>query len=788
MNRHMWIFAMLAVVWSTGAFGQQRAFTVRDSIEMATFSVPYARDPASTALKSPDHKYFAVVTSRGIVESDQIESSLWIIDALSVRRFLLKPAGSLPSPPKLAAKIAGVPPTSFHNTYTYQPLITDLRWDEHSPVIYYLAVSRKGTYRLCSSNVATGKTQQLTGAEQNVDEYSVQGHTIVYRTSNHDPSSAGVGSPSANQTRRGAFAVTGLPIDDILFSHRPTVPGVARRELWVINNNRTRRIPAADSLLDGQHDRDVLAISPSGRQVVQLQPVPSLPALWESYIPQAAFESWRLRSTDPNTTSPTNPFRVREYVLTDIENGKSHPLVSAPYGEALAYSEGAQAVWSPTGSRLLISNSFLPLNGVDDFERQRRMRPCTVVVLDMPSGEPQCLAYTRESITNASVRLRDVSFGSSEDDVIIHFSSAGRKLLTERYRRIGEHWSEVESFSDDRTQAGATIDTRAQRDTLCLSVKQSLNDPPALYATDTSSGKAREVWDPNPQFANIRFGRASVYHWKASDGVTWTGGLVLPVNYVPGTRYPLIIQTHGFLDHEFITDGQYPTAMAARPLASAGFVVLQVGNTYAHTEQLREASDYVSAFESAVRELDVRGLIDTRRVGIIGFSRTCWYVESALIRKPNLFAAASITDGVDQSYMQTMLFYNDRKSEGRRIYDAPPFGSGLDRWMNDAPGFHLDRVQTPLMITAIGPLSLLLEWETYSSLYQQAKPVDFMYIPKGQHVLQEPAERFASQQGNVDWFRFWLQDYERPNPQDNSQYIRWRRLQASTTNNGQPAQ
>jgi len=34
----------------------------------------------------------------------------------------------------------------------------------------------------------------------------------------------------------------------------------------------------------------------------------------------------------------------------------------------------------------------------------------------------------------------------------------------------------------------------------------------------------------------------------------------------------------------------------------------------------------------------------------------------------------------------------------------------------------------------------------------------------------------ASQGGSVDWFRFWLQDYEDPDPAKAEQYARWREL------------
>jgi hypothetical protein len=68
------------------------------------------------------------------------------------------------------------------------------------------------------------------------------------------------------------------------------------------------------------------------------------------------------------------------------------------------------------------------------------------------------------------------------------------------------------------------------------------------------------------------------------------------------------------------------------------------------------------------------------------------------------------------------------------------------------------------------------EWEIYASLEVQNKPVDMLYLPLGQHVLQNPAERMASEQGDVDWFRFWLKGEEDPDPVKRIQYERWEKL------------
>ena len=69
-----------------------------------------------------------------------------------------------------------------------------------------------------------------------------------------------------------------------------------------------------------------------------------------------------------------------------------------------------------------------------------------------------------------------------------------------------------------------------------------------------------------------------------------------------------------------------------------------------------------------------------------------------------------------------------------------------------------------------------MSWEFFSGLFRQGKPVDFVYLPAAEHVVVKPWERMTSQQGNVDWFCFWLKGEEDPDPTKAEQYARWREL------------
>jgi predicted peptidase len=158
-------------------------------------------------------------------------------------------------------------------------------------------------------------------------------------------------------------------------------------------------------------------------------------------------------------------------------------------------------------------------------------------------------------------------------------------------------------------------------------VKQGFDEPPLLVASNKEA--SRVIWDPNPQLKKFELGEATVYKWKDKEGRDWKGGLYKPVNYRAGQRYPLVIQTHGFVESEFRPSGKFPTAFAARALAAAGMVVLQAEEDCPVVTP-EEGPCAVSGYETAVHNLVSEGLVDAGKVGIIGFSRTCFYVMEIL--------------------------------------------------------------------------------------------------------------------------------------------------------------
>ena len=88
------------------------------------------------------------------------------------------------------------------------------------------------------------------------------------------------------------------------------------------------------------------------------------------------------------------------------------------------------------------------------------------------------------------------------------------------------------------------------------------------------------------------------------------------------------------------------------------------------------------------------------------------------------------------------------------------------------------------MIQANGALAPLFQWESYAGLRSLRKPVEMLWLPNGKHVLAKPLELLASQQGAVDWFRFWLKGEEDSDSAKAEQYARCRELRRLQENGG----
>jgi len=313
--------------------------------------------------------------------------------------------------------------------------------------------------------------------------------------------------------------------------------------------------------------------------------------------------------------------------------------------------------------------------------------------------------------------------------------------------------------------------------------------PPDIFIHDLRQNRTTVLTDFNPEYRDIALGKVEKVQWQDRFGVHCTGFLIAPVGYESGKRYPLVIMVKGWGD-AFLSDTGFHTAFPPQSLANAGFLVLMANAPGAGlVEQKKslqewpgtigEAFEFIAFVEGAVDMLERRGSASRNNVGIIGFSRTSWQTDFMLTHSAFPFVAASSADSGLYNYGSYWMWNSDaRMRDWESELGGPPYGATFENWVRFAPAFNAQNVRTPLLMEYTrAPGDLVGGLEFFVALKKQNKPVDLIYYPKGEHILDTPYERIASLQRNVDWFRFWMQGYEGTAPAyDPNQFTRWREL------------
>ncbi len=708
-----------------------RTMTVADIIRMTTFgSQPRGYRPEDLDVPSPNGRLHAVVVKRGDVEQNTNVYSLLLFNSEALS------SGAKPDTVLTLASSSN------------RPAIGHVRWLADNRTLVFLGERPGELPQVYTLDLGTRQLTPRTRYATEITSYDIapSGNALVYAAKPAADTSA---YPAMRQ--RGFVLRPAQFVGDVLTgawagaaSEWESKPQVL---VWRSGSTAPVKVTVPGSTYHSC-DLNSVSVAPSGHFALIECQRERAPAGWKGYT-----EPWLARLVAAGTT-------FAEFALLDLDRGTVAPLVDAPI-------YGATSRWAPDGASIVIANAFLPLDTTDSTEQHVRANRPGIAEVDVRTSRVTVIAH-RDS-------LDPVAWDSTSNTVDFVAGMNGTGALDGPhvgYRKTPHGWVEVRG-------------ARAAPTPTVLVVDQGLNQRPRLVAVDRRTKQRTVVLDPNPQLATLHLGREEIVQWRTKGGAVRVGGLYRPPDFVPGRRYPLVIQTHGFDSTAFAPDGTYPTANAAQPMAAHGMLVLQVGRDHAMVNDIltpREAPNAMEEIEGAIDHLDSLGLIDRSRVGVIGFSRTCFHVLYTLTHSKYPIAAAAITDGVDFGYLQYMLFQNARLASGETLDEyggvngGPPFGKTLDTWRERAPGFNLDHVTTPLRLEAIGVGAVLAEWEPYAGLLLQHKPAEMAVLPDGVHLLIKPWERIASSQTNADWFRFWLKGEEDPDPAKGEQYARWHEL------------
>jgi dipeptidyl aminopeptidase/acylaminoacyl peptidase len=630
---------------------------------------------------------------------------------------------------RTALYVVGVAPGSVPTKLFEEPSLSNLRWMPDGKNITYLS-SKSGSQQLWKVNPETKTAEQVfthvPGEDQTIRRvgYHPGDKTPVgvftYEWSPDGKRLAFTGSPSIEKSETERLNKQGVLFDEKMTSFTVMTQSWIRvpTQLWIFDPESG----VEQQIWQNDGEISSIAWSPDSTQIAMAYSAP--PRLKDSMV----------------------------YFNEDIGVIGVATKVFAP----IATGEAAETLpqWSPDGKYLAFSSWM----GYEDSP---------VVVYDFATKTQRAV------VANANT----FHYWWTDDSKQLIFVARGRgKRRTRsglfRVSLKGEAPARITPESDHVDECDGPKGNEA------VCVWQSSNVPPNPSLIDLTTANIRPLADINPQMENITVGHVTEMRWTNKYGAETTGYLLKPFDFTPGKRYPLLIILYGF-EGKYVTQAEWLSSYPAQAFARDGFVVLMTnyppydnwkGKNFARGS-VAEAYSPLSSMETAVNRLVQDGIADPQRMGVMGISYGGFLTEFAITHS-SLFQVSSLVDGGGYGPIGYGLGNHSTRENDERVLEGPPWGKTLANWLKFSPPLNVDRVSGP-MLMGFNDHEAFFGFEMKSALERAGIPVEFWVYPGEGHIFTAPEHRFLSMQRNLDWFNYWLQQKEDPDPAKQPQYARW---------------
>ena len=467
-----------------------------------------------------------------------------------------------------------------------------------------------------------------------------------------------------------------------------------------------------------------------------------------------------------------------------IESGLEYEMGSSPDGRYVLYFRGDH-YWTydiQTGTRADISKNIPPALWNHDYDHPVKQKPPYGVAgwskagrsvliydeYDIWEGLPDGSKATK--LTNGApeqIRHRYVKLDPKEEfidlDKPVYLSLYGQWTKRTGYARL------------TKTAAGQTVDrllwmdkgasrlAKGKDSAVFAYVVEDFNESPNYFTAAGDLKDPHQMSDTNPFQKDYAWGRSELIDYKNERGERSQAALFYPANYEAGRKYPMIVYIYEIVSnvvHRYnVPSDRAPYSPAV--FTSKGYFVYEPDITY------RPRDPGVSAVQSvvpAVKKIIDMGLVDAKRIGIVGHS---WgaYQTCFLATNTNIFAAAvagaPLTDLVS---MYGSVYWNNGIPEtghyetGQERMEVPLWDDP-QAYIRNSPVFSLPKMTAPLLV-AFGDKDGAVDWhqgiEMYNMARRLSKEMVLLVYAGENHSLAKKANQMDYHNRIVDWFDHYL--------------------------------
>ena len=298
--------------------------------------------------------------------------------------------------------------------------------------------------------------------------------------------------------------------------------------------------------------------------------------------------------------------------------------------------------------------------------------------------------------------------------------------------------------------------------------------PPQLVEIALDTGAEKPLFDPNAKMRQDYRANVEFLTFKGKSGTEF-GGVLLTQAGATARPSPLFVN---YYDCDGFLRGGVGDEWPVPALLDKGFVVACLNSAPFAGEQ-NAVQTYRTGMEgvrAAIAMLASRGLVDRSKVAMGGLSFgsevAMWIaMYSKLLHALSISSAQvepaqywlSAQPGTDHAYFR------------KKVWGLGPPEQTPRQWRLLSPAMNAKRITVPTLFQLPEQEARQMP-ELYARLVAAGTPTELYAFPDEAHVKVQPRHRLAIFDRNLDWFRYWIQDYRDPDPAKAEQYQRWDRL------------
>jgi dipeptidyl aminopeptidase/acylaminoacyl peptidase len=297
-------------------------------------------------------------------------------------------------------------------------------------------------------------------------------------------------------------------------------------------------------------------------------------------------------------------------------------------------------------------------------------------------------------------------------------------------------------------------------------VAESFDQSPNVFIAGPDLKNGKQITNTNPFQSNYAWSHGELIDYKNSHGQHLQGALYYPAGYEPGKKYPMVVYMY-----EKLSDGLHRYSVPserdyynAAAIVSHGYFLLEPDIVFQPRDPGVSVVDCVTA---ATRRVIDMGVVDPRRVGVVGHSWGGFDSVYIATHTNGVYAAAvagaPITDLVSNygnHHWSSGIAETDHIETGQQRMEVPLY-EDLPAYIRNSAVFNVQNMTTPLLIEvgdSDGTVFFHQGVELYNIARRARKNVVLIEYAGEDHGLRKKADQVDYQHRIFAWFGHYLKD------------------------------